>query len=363
MHFAGVRQGGAGALRGHANRRYDVQAALPARPPLHPHDHDHDHDHGHDHGHGDDHGHDHAHSHAHHGHGAPATAAGRAFAIGIALNLAFVVAEIAYGIAADSLALLADAGHNFGDVLGLVFAWGAATLAARAPTPRFTYGLRGSTILAALGNAMLLLVAIGGIAWEALNRLRNPVPVQGTTVIWVAAAGIGVNAFTARLFMHGRDTDLNIRAAYMHMAADALVSVGVVVAGIAMLLTGWERIDPIVSIVVAIVILYGTWGLLRDSVQLALHAVPAQLDPAKVRSHLASLPGVSEIHDLHIWGMSTTETALTAHLVMPAGHPGDDFLCDIVVEVQKRFNICHATFQIETATGKVPCAFAPEHVV
>ena len=289
--------------------------------------------------------------------------AGRAFAIGVALNLAFVAIEIGYGIASDSLALLADAGHNFGDVLGLVFAWGAATLAARAPTPRFTYGLRGSTILAALGNAMLLLVAIGGIAWEAIHRLQAPIAVDSGTVMGVAAAGIAVNAFSAWLFMHGRETDLNIRAAYLHMASDALVSIGVVVAGGAMLLTGWERIDPIVSIVVAVIILYGTWGLLRESVQLALHAVPAQLDPVKVRAHLAALPGVSEIHDLHIWGMSTTETALTAHLVMPAGHPGDDFLCDVALEVQERFNIGHATFQIETATGKVPCALAPDHVV
>lgn len=273
------------------------------------------------------------------------------------------MAEVAYGLAADSLALLADAGHNFGDVLGLLFAWGASALAARAPTPRFTYGMRGSTILAALGNAMLLLVAIGGIAWEAIHRLQAPVAVQGTTVIWVAAAGIGVNAFTAWLFMHGRHGDLNMRAAYLHMAADALVSVGVVIAGIVMLATGWERIDPIVSIVVAVVILYGTWGLLRESVQLALHAVPAQLDPVAVRAHLAALPGVAEIHDLHIWGMSTTETALTAHLVMPAGHPGDDFLCDVALAVQQRFNICHATFQIETATGQVPCALAPDHVV
>ena len=320
-----------------------------------------DHDHPQDHdraGHGHDHaGHGHAHSHA------PPHDAGRAFAIGVALNLAFVVAEVGYGFAADSLALLADAGHNFGDVLGLVFAWGASALAARAPTPRFTYGLRGSTILAALGNAMLLLVAIGGIAWEALQRLQAPVPVEGMTVIGVAAAGIGVNAFTAWLFMHGRHADLNIRAAYLHMAADALVSAGVVVAGAVMLVTGWERIDPLVSLVVAVVILYGTWGLLRESVQLALHAVPAQLDPAVVRAHLAALPGVAEIHDLHIWGMSTTETALTAHLVMPAGHPGDDFLCDVALAVQQRFNICHATFQIETATGTVPCALAPDHVV
>ncbi|HZZ93162.1 MAG TPA: cation diffusion facilitator family transporter [Usitatibacter sp.] len=306
--------------------------------------------------------HDPDHAHGHHAHGALENA-GRAFAIGVALNLAFVVAEVVYGLAADSLALLADAGHNFGDVLGLLFAWGAATLAARAPTPRFTYGMRGSTILAALGNAMLLLVAIGGIAWEAIQRLSDPVPVHGVTVIWVAAAGIAVNAFTAWLFMHGRELDLNMRAAYLHMAGDALVSVGVVVAGVVMLTTGWLRVDPIVSLLVALVILYGTWGLLRESVRLALHAVPEQVDPGHVRLHLASLPGVCEVHDLHIWGMSTTETALTAHLVIPGGHPGDDFLREAAVQVEKRFNICHATFQIETASGEVPCALAPDHVV
>jgi cobalt-zinc-cadmium efflux system protein len=315
--------------------------------------------HGHDHAHAHGHAHDHGHGHAH----APAADMGRAFAVGVALNLGFVVAEVAFGLWADSLALLADAGHNFSDVLGLVFAWGAAALAARRPSLRFTYGLRGSTILAALGNAMLLLLATGGIAWEAIRRLHEPAPVEGTMVIWVAAVGVVVNLGTALMFMRGGRNDLNVRAAFVHMAADAVVSVGVIVAGVAILYTGWLWIDPAVSLAIAVVILAGTWGLLRESVQLALHAVPDRVDPAAVRSHLGTLPGVAEIHDLHIWGMSTTETALTVHLVMPGGHPGDDFLAAACHEMQARFGIGHATIQVETATGTAPCALAPDHVV
>jgi cobalt-zinc-cadmium efflux system protein len=288
---------------------------------------------------------------------------GRAFAIGVALNLGFVVAEVAFGLWADSLALLADAGHNFSDVLGLVFAWGAAALAARRPSLRFTYGLRGSTILAALGNAMLLLLATGGIAWEAIRRLQQPAPVEGTMVIWVAAVGVAVNLGTALMFMRGRRSDLNVRAAFVHMAADAVVSAGVIVAGVAILYTGWLWIDPAVSLAIAVVILAGTWGLLRESVQLALHAVPDRVDAVAVRGHLGTLPGVAEIHDLHIWGMSTTETALTVHLVMPGGHPGDDFLATACHEMHVRFGIGHATIQVETATGTAPCALAPDHVV
>lgn len=313
----------------------------------HPHDHDHDHDH------------DDGHSHAH---GIPASM-GRAFAIGIALNLGFVVLEIAFGIFANSLALLSDAGHNFSDVVSLLFAWGAATLAKRLPSPRFTYGLRGTTILATLGNAMLLLVAMGGIIWESIHRLSEPAPVQGGIVIGVALAGVVINTATAILFMRGRKDDLNIRGAYLHMASDALVSVGVALAGIAMLYTGWLWLDPVVSLAIAAIILVGTWGLLRESVQLALHAVPAAVDPLVVRAHLGALPGVQEVHDLHIWGMSTTETALTAHLVMPGGHPGDDFLASACHELEHHFRICHATLQIETATGSHPCALAPDHVV
>jgi len=310
------------------------------------------------------HHHDHAHDHgaAPHAHRVVADT-GRAFAVGVALNLGFVVIEIVYGVFANSLALLSDAGHNFSDVVSLLLAWGAATLARRLPTARFTYGLRGTTILAALGNAMLLLVAMGGIMWESLRRLTEPTPVQGWIVIWVALAGIVVNTATALLFMRGRKDDLNIRGAYLHMASDAVVSAGVVLAGAAMLYTGWLWLDPVVSLVISLVILVGTWGLLRDSVQLALQAVPAAVDAVEVRRHLSGLPGVQEVHDLHIWGMSTTETALTAHLVFPRGHPGDDFLASVAQDLEHRFMISHATLQVETATGSVPCALAPDHVV
>jgi cobalt-zinc-cadmium efflux system protein len=316
----------------------------------------HEHDHGHDGG-SDAHGH--AHAHGHHGPIDPT----RAFGIGVALNLGFVVAEVVYGLRADSLALLADAGHNFSDVLGLLFAWGAATLAAAKPSSRFTYGLRGSTILAALANAMLLLLATGGIVWEAIRRLQEPAPVASATVIWVAAVGVAVNLGTALLFLRDRKRDLNARAAFLHMAADALVSVGVIVAGIVMLYTGWLWLDPAASLVIGLVILVGTWQLLRESVQLALHAVPAGVDAAAVRVHLGALPGVAQVHDLHIWGMSTTETALTVHLVMPGGHPGDDFLVRACEEIHHRFGIGHSTLQVETATGSSPCALAPDHVV
>ena len=285
------------------------------------------------------------------------------FAIGMALNLAFVVVEIGFGIWADSLALLADAGHNFSDVVGLAFAWGAAVLARSAPSARFTYGLRGSTILAALGNAMLLLVATGGIVWEAIRRLQEPAAVASGVIIWVAAAGVVVNVGTALLFMRDREHDLNVRGAFLHMAADALISVGVIGVGVTIAYTGWLWLDPAASLLIALVILIGTWGLLRESVQLALHAVPGRVDAIAVRRHLCGLPGVREIHDLHIWGMSTTETALTVHLVMPGGHPGDDFLAGICREMHERFGIGHATVQVETATGTAPCALASDHVV
>jgi cobalt-zinc-cadmium efflux system protein len=288
---------------------------------------------------------------------------GRAFAIGVALNLGFVIVEGVYGVLAHSLALLADASHNFADVLNLLFAWGASALAQRAPTPRFTYGLRGTTILAALANAMLLLVAMGGIIWEAVRRLSEPVAVEGSTVIGVALVGVAINTTTALLFLKGRHADLSIRGAYLHMAADAAVSLGVVAAGTLVLYTHWLWLDPVVSLVIAAVILVGTWGLLRDSVHLALQAVPSGVDALAVRRHLASLPGVADVHDLHIWGMSTAESALTAHLVMPAGHPGDDFLAESAKLIGTRFRIGHVTLQVETATGTSPCALAPDHVV
>lgn len=312
--------------------------------------------------------HPHSHTHEHHHHRAQLGHArtarlSRAFAIGIALNIAFVAVEVICGLLADSLALLADAAHNFSDVVGLVLAWGASALALRPPSARFTYGLRGSTILAALANAMLLLVVTGGIAWEAVLRFRTPAVPNETLMIWVALAGIFINGGTAWLFMADRKSDLNVRGAYLHMAADAGVSLGVAVAGAGILLTGWQWLDPAASLLIVAVIFAGTWGLLRDSVKLALHAAPESVDPADVRRYLTALQGVAEVHDLHIWAMSTTETALTAHLVIPAGHPGDDFLAHVVHEIEHKFNIGHATLQIETGNSAIPCALAPDHVV
>lgn len=303
-------------------------------------------------------------SHDHQGHAHwPHIATGRAFAIGVALNAAFVVIEGGFGLFANSLALLADAAHNLSDVLGLLVAWGAASLAQRAPSARFTYGMRGSTIMAALVNAVLLLVACGGIAWEAIGRFHMPAETSGTVMIWVAAAGVAINAATAALFMRDRRRDLNVRGAYLHMVADAAVSLGVVVAGAAILATGWLWLDPVTSLVIVAAILFGTWGLLRDSLALSMQAVPIGVEPAAVRAHLAALPGVAEIHDLHIWAMSTTENALTAHLVMPAGHPGDAFLNMICRSLAERFGIHHATVQIEVGDTTERCELAPEHRV
>jgi cobalt-zinc-cadmium efflux system protein len=307
--------------------------------------------------------HHHAHAHRHgHDHAGPADY-GRAFAIGIALNLAYVIAEATFGVLSGSLALLADAGHNLGDVLGLALSWGAAVLSRRQPSGRFTYGLRSSSILAALANAIILLVVTGGIAWEALWRLSHPIPVAGGTVAWVAAAGILINGATALLFARGRQRDLNLKSAFLHMAADALVTAGVVVAGVAIALTGLPWLDPAVSLVVSAVVIYGTWGLIKQATSLALDAVPEGIDAAAVRAHLAALPGVAAIHDLHIWGMSTTETALTCHLVMPGGHPGDAALGRLAQELEERFGIHHATIQIELADSDQVCALTPEHVV
>ncbi|MXO89430.1 cation diffusion facilitator family transporter [Pontixanthobacter aquaemixtae] len=297
--------------------------------------HAHSHD-GHDHGHG----HGHAHSHA------PADF-GRAFAIGIVLNTAFVIVEATYGFLSGSMALVADAGHNLSDVLALLLAWGASIAAKRAPTDRFTYGFKSSTILAAIANAGLLLIAIGAILYETIHRIAEPAPVEGMTVVIVASIGILINAGTAMLFMKGRKDDLNIRGAYLHMAADALVSAGVVLAGLAILWTGASWIDPVTSLVIVAVIAWGTWGLLKDSVKMGMLGVPEGVSEAEVRSYLSSLGGVEEVHELHIWPMSTTETALTAHLVMPAGHPGDAFLNEIAHELEHHHRIHHATVQIE----------------
>jgi cobalt-zinc-cadmium efflux system protein len=309
-----------------------------------PHDHAHNHA---GHAHGDDHGHSHAHAHGH-GHVHAPADFGRAFAIGIALNIGFVIAEAVAGLSTGSMALLADAGHNLSDVIGLLVAWGGATLAKRPPSKRFTYGLRGSTILAALINALLLLVAIGAIALEAVQRLAAPPPVPGVTVMVIAGIGILVNGGTAMLFMRGREHDLNIRGAYLHMAADAAVSAGVVIAGAAILLTGANWIDPIISVGICFVIFWGTWGLLRDSVTMSLAGVPETIDRDKVEVELLISPGVTKVHDLHIWPMSTTEVALTAHIVIPAGHPGDEFLEEVSRRLHDKFRIDHATIQIET---------------
>jgi cobalt-zinc-cadmium efflux system protein len=303
----------------------------------------------------------HSHDHSTHAHSHAPTDFGKAFAIGIALNIAFVILEAAFGVISNSMALIADAGHNLSDVLGLVVAWVASVLARRRPSARYTYGLRGTSILAALFNAIFLLVATGAIAWEAVLRLFNPQPVAGVTVMVVAAAGIVINGFTAWLFASGRKDDLNIRGAYLHMAADAVVSAGVVAAGLIIYVTGWLWLDPLVTLAIAVVIVAGTWGLLRDSVAMSLAAVPAGIDPADVRALLASQPGVSRVHDLHIWSMSTNEVALTAHLVVPSGHPGDGFLHSVAAELKAHHGIGHVTLQIETDADA--CTLAPDHVV
>lgn len=322
-----------------------------------PHDHPHDDTHRHDRIHpAHSHAQEHAHGHVH----APATF-GRAFAVGIGLNIAFVVLEALYGFLSNSMALLADAGHNLSDVIGLVLAWAAMSLGRRPPTRRFTYGLGGTTVLAAMFNALILLVAVGAIAWEAIGRFHDPRPVAGMTVIVVAAIGIVINTATALLFMRGHD-DLNIRGAFLHMAADAAVSAGVVIAGLAIMLTGLHWIDPVVSLVIVAVIVWSTWDLLRESVIMALAAVPRGIDSADVRAFIASREGVASIHDLHIWPISTAQTALTCHLVMPGGHPGDAFIAETSRMLQERFNIAHATLQIET-DGNGDCHLAPDHIV
>jgi len=288
--------------------------------------------------------------HHDHNHHAPVDF-GRAFAIGTILNLAFVVVEGGAGFLTDSVALLADAGHNLSDVLGLLIAWGGAELAKRPASKRFTYGLRGSSILAALANGLLLLVAVGAISLEAIQRLGDPPHVPGGMVMAVAAVGIVVNLSTAMLFARGRKGDVNIRGAFVHMAADAAVSGAVVLGGAAILLTGKTWIDPALSLLVVAVILWSTWGLLRDSLVMAMDAVPPGIDPEKVAQALAALPGVKRVHDLHIWPMSTTEAALTAHLVMPGGHPGDAFLIALQHKLAHDFAIEHTTVQIELGDG------------
>jgi cobalt-zinc-cadmium efflux system protein len=326
----------------------------------------HDHKHGDHSGHGhEDHadGHDHAdQAHGGHGHSHAPASFGRAFAIGTALNVGFVGVEATYGFISGSVALLADAGHNLGDVLGLLIAWGAATLAKRSPSGRYTYGLRSSSILAALLNALLLLVAISVIAIEAIGRFADPSPVAGMTVMIVAGIGIVVNGATALLFMSGRKGDLNIRGAFLHMAADAAVSAGVVLAGLAIVLTGRTWIDPVTSLVIVAVVAVSTWGLLRDSVNMSLQAAPTGLDPEEIGDFLREQEGVTSIHDLHVWPLSTTETALTVHLLVPSGYPGDGFCAGIAAALKKRFAIHHATIQLET-DADVFCVLESDKVV
>ena len=322
-----------------------------------------DHKH-HDHGHGDghhahDHGHAHGHGHSHGGHGhshAPADF-GLAFAVGAGLNLAFVAAEFAAGILTGSLALLADAGHNLADVAGLLLAWGAVALAKRPATARRTYGLRKGTILASLANAGLLLAGVGAVAWEAIGRFGEPQPVATGWMAAVAAIGVIINTATALMFMRGRKDDLNVRGVYLHMAADAGVSAGVVVAALVIQLTGWLWLDPAVTLAVLAIIVAGTWGLLRDSLDMALDAAPRGIDPAAVRAALDAWPGVTDVHHLHIWAMSTTETALTAHLVAPRAAPG---LLQLANAKLGALGIGHVTLQIEQTAeddcGGHPCA-------
>lgn len=298
------------------------------------------------------HHHDHDHGHSH----APADYSW-AFAIGVLLNVGFVVAEVVYGVLADSMALIADAGHNLSDVLGLLLAWGATYLGTKEPTLKRTYGLKSTSIMAALFNAIILLVAIGGIITESIRRFANPTDVAGMTVIAVAAVGVVINTATALLFMSGRKGDLNIRGAFLHMAADAGVSLGVVVAGVGILFTGWLWIDPVVSLLIALVILAGTWGLLMESANLALHAAPSHIDVRDVQEHLTRPPGVEAVHDLHIWAMSTTETALTAHLIRSESdrHNDDERISQVTRGLQEQFGIAHVTLQLESRFVSLEC--------
>jgi cobalt-zinc-cadmium efflux system protein len=304
--------------------------------------------------------HDHDHDH-HHGHSHAPRDFGRSFAVGIILNTAYVIVEAGYGLASHSMALVADAGHNLSDVLGLFVAWGAVVLARRPPSPRFTYGFGGSSILAALFNAVFLLIAVGAIAWESVLRLTAPPPVATGTMMGVAAIGIAVNGFTAWMFAGGSKGDLNIRGAYLHMAADAAVSLGVVAAGLLIMLTGWQWADPVASLAIVAVIAASAWGLLRDSLQLSLGVVPGHIDTAAVSAFLRGLPGVASVHDLHIWPLGTTQVALTAHLVMPQGAPGDEFLRQAHHELDHDFGIGHAALQVERDGSR--CPLAPDDVV
>ncbi|WP_426208873.1 cation diffusion facilitator family transporter [Massilia sp. TWP1-3-3] len=319
------------------------------------HDHHDHHEHGHDCKH--EHAHEkHDHGHGHHHHHVDPNGNGRAFALAIGLNTLFVAIEFGYGFIANSTALMADAGHNLSDVLGLMLAWGAAMLAKTATNHRYTYGLRSTSILAALLNALLLMLACGAIGWEAVHRITSPAPVVGGTVAVVALIGVAVNGFSAWLFMAGSKDDINIRGAYQHMAADAAISLGVVISGLTIMATGWTWLDPAASIVIVLLILVSTWSLLKESLRMVLAAVPDNVDAAKVTAFLQARPGVTSIHDLHIWAMSTTQTALTAHLVMPAGYPGDAAVDAITDQLKADYAIHHCTLQVEMGTTEHGCA-------
>ncbi len=351
---------------GHEHEDHDHESH---GPEAHGEAHDHEaHDreaHGHDQSrrprreHGHDH-HDHGH---HHGHAHGPISNGRAFALGIGLNLAFVVIEVVYGVVAHSVALLADAGHNFGDVLGLGLSWGATALASLKPSKRRTFGFRRSTIVASVANALILLFVTGGLTWESIRRLVAPQPTQGRTMIFVAILGCVVNASSALLFMSQGKRDLNLRSAFLHLASDAVLALGVAIAGGIILMTGWLWLDPAVSIVLAITILTGTWSLMKQSLDLMLDAVPEGIDPEQVKAFLSGLPGVVEVHDLHIWALSTTETALTAHVVMPGSSQRPAFLAEVCSALRAKFAIEHSTLQIDPEDAPAPCALAPDEVV
>ncbi|MBT8373442.1 MAG: cation diffusion facilitator family transporter [Deltaproteobacteria bacterium] len=279
----------------------------------------------------------------------------RAFMIGVLLNVIFVIIEAGYGIIAGSLALIADAGHNLSDVLSLLLAWGASLLASKRPTQKRTYGFRRATILASLLSALFLLVTLGGIAWESIGRFFSPEPVQGMVIIVVAGIGVVINSITALLFVSGKERDLNIKAAYLHMAADAGVSLGVVIAGIAIMITGWLWLDPAISIFIVIIVLIGTWGLLRNAINLSIDAVPEGIDISKIKDYLTSLKNVSCTHDLHVWALSTTETALTAHLVTTQESMDNNFLIEIQQYLHDQFGIDHTTIQIEKEAPEQNC--------
>jgi len=293
-------------------------------------------------------------THHHHHHHEPPDYS-RAFAVGVALNIIFVVVEVFYGVMADSLALITDAGHNLSDVLGLLLAWGASYLATKRPSLRRTYGYSRATILASMFSGLLLLAAVVLISWEAVNRFFTPSEPVGQTIMIVAGIGVLINSITAWFFVSGKDHDLNIRGAYLHMAADALVSLGVVVSGFVIWKFGLKWFDPLSSLLIAVVILWSTWSLLRDSLNLAIDAVPRGLDPKEVRNWLSAQAGVDGLHDLHIWPLSTTETALTAHLLMSEPPTDDEFLHDLALQLQEKFKISHATFQIERGDENHPC--------